>query len=158
MSSKKPSTSFISLCLFQFFFLFLLTRFLRLLTKVAGSADDFRCRKPGCEATTRFKRLAAMLRELRRCFFFSCLNELHQRRLQVRLRKCSMAMELLWKYKTRFKNILIYFYISLLGSNICLFFQSYNHYIISRSYYITKRNSCQSYGDSDIPFVAMELC
>lgn len=61
-SSKKSSTSLISLCLFQFFFLFLLTRFLRLLTIDEGSTFEFKLRKPGCFATTRFSLLAdAML-------------------------------------------------------------------------------------------------
>lgn len=61
-SSKKSSTSLISLCLFQFFFLFLLKRFLRLLARAEGSAFDFILIKPGCDATTRFSLLAdAML-------------------------------------------------------------------------------------------------
>lgn len=52
-----------SLYLFQFFFLFLFTRFLRLLAKPAASEEDFKLRKPGCEATTRFNRLAAAMLE-----------------------------------------------------------------------------------------------
>lgn len=54
--------SFMSLCLFQLFFLFLFTRFLRLLAEPAESEADFKFMKPGCEAATRFNRLAdAML-------------------------------------------------------------------------------------------------
>lgn len=70
-SSKKSSTSFMSLCLFQFFFLFLLTRFLRLLTRAVGSVFDFKLIKPGCVATTRFSLLAdAMLEGEKEMRFF----------------------------------------------------------------------------------------
>ncbi|KAG7237155.1 hypothetical protein INR49_032651 [Caranx melampygus] len=47
----------------KFFFLFLFTRFLRLLSDSSEPAVDFRFIKPGCEATTRFNLLAAAMLE-----------------------------------------------------------------------------------------------
>lgn len=53
--------------LFQFFFLFLFPRFLRVLSRSAGSTEALTCKKPGCEAATRFAFLAAaMLKEEKR--------------------------------------------------------------------------------------------
>lgn len=65
-----------SLCLFQLFFLFLFKRFLRPLAESAELEVDFKLRKPGCEATTRFNLLPdAMLEDWRETrFFFFCVE------------------------------------------------------------------------------------
>lgn len=62
-SSRNSSTSCTSLYLFQFFFLFLFTRFLRLLTRSVGVTLGFKVKKPGCETATRFTLLAAAMLE-----------------------------------------------------------------------------------------------
>lgn len=103
MSSKKSSTSFTSLYLFQFFFLFLLMRFLRLLTKVAGSVEDFKCKKPGCEYATRFNLLAAAMLRGRRDSSSSVVGMNYTSAIcREDCVNAAKAMELLWQYRTRF--------------------------------------------------------
>lgn len=100
-SSKNSSTSFMSVNLFQFFFLFLLTRFRRLLIEAKGSEVDFKLIKPGCEATTRLNLLAdAMLSDRKETrlyfFFFFFFREVTTwRHLKVTLRKCYKDKEML---------------------------------------------------------------
>lgn len=60
-SSRNSSTSWISLYLFQFFFLFLFTRFRRLISELFPSRPELKDRNPGWDAAMRLCFLAAAM-------------------------------------------------------------------------------------------------